>query len=190
VRRLAVSWLATLFMLFAAGCAEDNPGADNTSGPPAVEKGEKADSYGPPPAPAPAPSASGIGNPASPPSGRGQSEDAAKQLAAIDGYSPGSAEAKRISALLDKLDAAFPETRQQIGDMTAKAVSGMQENFAVSEKCLTLLEGMNSVYGGQTSPRSYAEVMGAYLGVRARGETHKNAVASLQALMGRIPEMR
>lgn len=187
MRRLAVPWLAAFILLFGAGCAVNTTETDTSSGRADTAKTEP---FGPPPALA-QPSGSGSGsNPVSPPSGRGQSTDAAKKLAAIDGYPAGSAEAKRISALLDMLDSAFPETRQEIGDMTAKAASGMQENLAVSEKCLTLLEGMNSVYGGQPSPRTYAEVMGAYLGVRARGETHKKAVASLQALMGRIPEMR
>ena len=76
----------------------------------------------------------------------------------------------------------FKENKQQIADMTVKAQKLLKE-VGVKESLLNIMEGMNRLFSKPIENQSYAEYTAAYITLREKGFSHKEAIDSLKAIL-------
>jgi len=106
-------------------------------------------------------------------------------LATIDkGYvSPDDILIVRFRNLLEQLDRTFKENKTQISDMTVGTQKILKEEVGIKESLLNIMVGMNSIFLGRKTIQSYSEFCASYLALRQSGQSHRDAIAGLKAMM-------
>ena len=115
-----------------------------------------------------------------------QSEDASLslRLAAIE--SNGSAQAndkhtKRLESLLRTLSKKYPETKEQITEMTILAWQTLKKKGA-SESIEQIMSGMDEACV-PAAKQEYISMLAPYVAMRSGGTSTKDAVAALRAML-------
>ena len=90
-----------------------------------------------------------------------------RNLAIIEGVENDSEKVARISSLLTQLDAQYPETAEQIGDMTAGAYSEITKR-GHSASIIDIMEAMMTVSEAK-SGITYADAVTSYALLRVEG---------------------
>lgn len=107
------------------------------------------------------------------------------KLAVIDagGYvSKDDISVARFRSLLEQLDSKFNENQTEIADMTVKTQEILRGK-GISEKMLNIMEGMNRLFPTRFPNQKYAEYLASYLVLRDSGQTHREAIEGLEALL-------
>lgn len=91
----------------------------------------------------------------------------------------------RFRSLLNQLDAAYVEDKQQIADMSMVAQQSMKRD-GIDESLLNIMEGMNQLFAVKVANQRYAEYAAAYVTLRDSGQSHAQAISGLQALRRRL----
>jgi hypothetical protein len=91
----------------------------------------------------------------------------------------------RFRSLLNQLDAAYVEDKQQIADMSVVAQQSMKRD-GIDESLLNIMEGMNQLFSVKVTNQRYAEYAAAYVTLRDSGQSHAQAISGLQALLRRL----
>ena len=50
----------------------------------------------------------------------------------------------------------------------------------IEEKVMNIMEGMNQMFTGSSGNNKYADILGFYIALRDKGETHEKAVSDLK----------
>jgi hypothetical protein len=91
----------------------------------------------------------------------------------------------RFRTLLNELSYTYVENRQQIADMSVKAQQILKER-GIKESLLNIMEGLNQIFTRKIENQKYAEYAAAYLTLRSKGESHRDAILGLKALVEAI----
>jgi hypothetical protein len=108
------------------------------------------------------------------------------KLAIIDGGSYVSEDhitVARFRDLLKQLSEKYVENRQQIADMSVKAQQVLRDEHGIKVSLLNLMEGINNLFYRKVENMKYAEYAAAYMVLRSKGQTHKEAIEGLRALL-------
>jgi hypothetical protein len=103
-------------------------------------------------------------------------------LAIIDGRSNDELAVNRYRSLLQQLDVRFVESRQQIGDITAKAHEVLRDE-GVAASLLDIMEGINRAAPSGSANERYSDYVALYISLRQKGQSHAEAVAILPELV-------
>jgi hypothetical protein len=103
------------------------------------------------------------------------------QLAQVDGVDRDEAKVHRFRSLLKQLDAKFIENPQHIADQTEISEERLKKQ-GVTESLLTIMEGMNQVFDTPVKNQNYKDYIAAYVSLRAKGQSHQEAIQGLKAL--------
>lgn len=117
-----------------------------------------------------------------------KAEDALEwKLAAIDAGSTtlpkDDVTVARFRSLLRQLGEKYPESQQQIGDMSAKAADILRDEEGISEKIVDIMEGMNQLLYSPDSGQHYANAVAYYLTLRGHGMSHDDAIHALRGIL-------
>lgn len=107
------------------------------------------------------------------------------KLAAIDNNSKinvSSYQTSRFEYLLNNIHSKTRETKIRIADMTVTAQNKLKEN-GIKESLLNIMEGMNEVLYSNVEGQSYSEYVSAYIVFRTQGQSHRDAILDLIAMM-------
>lgn len=88
----------------------------------------------------------------------------------------------RFRSLLRQLSEKYVESPQQIADMSVKAKELLREE-GVSEKMLTMMEGLNQVFSTQVPNQRYSEYVSLYIGLRRQGQSHDASINGLRSIL-------
>ena len=88
----------------------------------------------------------------------------------------------RFRSLLGQLSSKYVNSRQEIGDMSVRAMQVLQEK-GVRVKLMTLMEGLNRVIIGVVKNQKYEEYCALYITMRDQGYDHSETIESMQALV-------
>lgn len=88
----------------------------------------------------------------------------------------------RFRSLLKQLSKTFVEDPQQIADMSVKGQQMLKQD-GISENLLNIMEGMNQLFYTKVANQKYAEYIAAYLTLRDKGQSHKQAISGLQEIL-------
>jgi len=88
----------------------------------------------------------------------------------------------RFRNLLNELSYTYVENRQQIADMSVTAQQILKER-GIKESLLNIMEGINQIFPRKIENQKYAEYAAAYLTLRSKGESHRDAIVGLKALV-------
>jgi hypothetical protein len=88
----------------------------------------------------------------------------------------------RFRSLLGQLSDTFVENKQQIADMSIKGLQMLKQD-GISESLLNIMEGMNQLFSTRVENQKYAEYIAAYLTLRDKGQSHRQAIAGLQGIL-------
>ena len=94
----------------------------------------------------------------------------------------------RFGSLLDQLSANYVEDRQQIASISLIAQKKMK-SYGIKDKSkngamLDMMEGLNAIFRyRELKNQKYAEYASAYVNLRQAGQSHKQAVEALQAMV-------
>ena len=91
----------------------------------------------------------------------------------------------KFRSLLNQLEKTFVDDRQQIADMTVKAMQ-LLEAKKITEKPLNIMEGMNTIFTKRLANQQYNEYAADYITLRTKGQSHKEAIDGLRALIGAL----
>lgn len=95
----------------------------------------------------------------------------------------------RFRGHLDRLDASYPETRLQIGDMTVM-VRGTLEKSGIPVQLSTLLSGVEAIPTLPGAPQRYAEILAMYSTLRQRGFSHDSAVTGIASVTRSLSRLK
>lgn len=95
----------------------------------------------------------------------------------------------RMRAHLDRLSADYPESRQQIADMTVNVQNSLRQQ-GLHESLDRLFTGFTTIPHPQPRYPAYQEVGALYLALRSQGFAHDSATAGLGAMVSRLGELR
>ena len=88
----------------------------------------------------------------------------------------------RFRSLLRQLSDTFVENQQQIADMSVKGLQMLKQD-GISESLLNIMEGMNQLFSTKVENQKYAEFISAYLTLRDKGQSHRQAIDGLQGIL-------
>ncbi|MCK4430984.1 MAG: hypothetical protein KAW19_06745 [Candidatus Aminicenantes bacterium] len=88
----------------------------------------------------------------------------------------------RFRNLLNQLSKTYVENQQQIADMSVRAQQILKER-GISESLLNIMQGMNQIFPRKVENQKYAEYSAAYLTLRSKGQSHREAIEGLNALI-------
>ena len=112
-----------------------------------------------------------------------------EQLAVIDAGGNIAADDPRVArflTVLSSLAAKYPETRQQISDMSVKAHQMLQQ-AGTSELVINVMEGIDRASERNPGRQRYSEHVAAYLALRnERRQSHQQAVQNLREFLRAI----
>jgi len=91
----------------------------------------------------------------------------------------------RFRSLLNQLSNTYVENRQQIADSSVKAQE-MLKDKGIEESLLNIMEGMNQLFLRKIENQKYSEYVVAYIVLRNKGESHREAIEGLKALIQAI----
>ncbi|MEW5801378.1 MAG: hypothetical protein AB1847_04660 [bacterium] len=90
----------------------------------------------------------------------------------------------RFHSLLDQLAEHYVEDRQQIVNISIIAHKRLKACGVRDKSMMDIMEGMNKVFGySGLKNQKYAEYASLYVRLRSGGQSHKEAVEGLQALV-------
>ena len=87
----------------------------------------------------------------------------------------------RFRNLLNQLSGKYAESKQQIADMTVKAVNLMKKG-GIEENPLRIMEGLSQLFYSRLNLK-YTEFAAAYVTLRNSGKSHRNAVEGLRQIL-------
>jgi len=88
----------------------------------------------------------------------------------------------RFRSLLRQLSDKYVESKQSIADMTVKSQQMLRDE-GISEKMLSIMEGMNSLFARPIENQKYAEYISAYAVLRMKGQSHADSIAGLKGIL-------
>lgn len=98
----------------------------------------------------------------------------AELLSVIDG----NRNVARYQSLLNQLTQHFKLSEKQIADLTAGGITVLERD-GIKESGIRIMEGVNSLTYVVRGP--YAEAVGMYCLFRSKGESHEDALASMES---------
>lgn len=107
------------------------------------------------------------------------------KLATIDGggsITEESPSVRRFASLLESLESQYPESQQEIADMSVRAQQILNEK-GITESILNIMEGMNRIGPSNTVNSKYQEVVASYLVLRDKSQSHDEAVSGMSAVL-------
>jgi len=90
----------------------------------------------------------------------------------------------RFRSVLDRLSKHYVEDRQQIVNISVLAHKKAKGNDAKDESLVDIMEGLDKIFCyNDLKDQSYAEYAAIYVRLRKGGQSHKEAVETLQAIV-------
>ncbi|MEW6381131.1 MAG: hypothetical protein AB1611_16200 [bacterium] len=90
----------------------------------------------------------------------------------------------RFSSLLDQLSSNYGESRQHIANISVIAYKKVRTRDRKDASLLNIMEGLNKLcYYGDLKDQKYAAHASIYVRLRCMGQSHKQAIKGLQALV-------
>lgn len=91
----------------------------------------------------------------------------------------------RFRSLLRQLSNTYVENKQQIADTSVTTKNILREK-GISESLMNIMEGMNQLFYTKIENQKYAEYMSVYVVLRNKGQSHKEAILGLKAILQSI----
>lgn len=109
-----------------------------------------------------------------------QSQSLYKKLATIEEQGPPAEKTvKRFRSLVPTLAGKYPESEQQVADITVKGQE-ILEKRGLSMSLLDVMEGINQVTPSRGTERSYQKIVGNYAVLRSvESHSHDEAILAL-----------
>jgi len=89
---------------------------------------------------------------------------------------------QRYSAVLSRLSSKFWTSTQNIADQSARTKELLESDAGVYEKVLNIMEGVDEFTPRSVGKTTYAECVAAYMTLRQKGYSHREAVEGLSEI--------
>lgn len=89
---------------------------------------------------------------------------------------------RRFAALLRQLNATFPESEEEIANISVNVVKILDKD-GIDQSLLELMEGMNRILSHPVKNQKYVEYAAVYTGGRRGGYSHAECIDAQRALV-------